>query len=81
MGMAKREWERWEDLTAKARIIAEEVGAISIDSDTDEAEYNYDVEADRHAYARATILWKAGKLDGTRKEVVEAVKDALDNSF
>jgi hypothetical protein len=31
------------------------------------------------AYARATVLWKAGRLTGTLEEVKELMKGALDS--
>jgi hypothetical protein len=81
MGAAKQEGLRWEDLVDQVRLIADEVGAITIDHENGEDEYNFDIEADRHAYALATVRWKLGKLDGTRQEIVEAVKCVIENSF
>jgi hypothetical protein len=81
MSFVKREFERWQELTQAAQSIAERVGAITVDPDTDEVEYNYDQNPDRHAYAAATRQYNAGRLNGTREEVVAAVKHVLDTAF
>lgn len=80
MGLAKRELERLQELDDAALQIAAKVGAITIDHETDEATYNADDEADKHAYALGMTLQKAGKLDGSPKEVAAAIKQALDDA-
>ncbi len=78
MSRAKREMERLEGLTDAATSIALKTGAIA------ECEFHdgiyidqEDDEAVSHAYALATNKVKAGEVDGTREEMMEAVKEAI----
>jgi len=65
-------------LQADVTDIAIGTGAISYDPDLDELVCTDNAE--RHAYARATIRQKRGLLDGTLQEVREALKLSLDES-
>jgi hypothetical protein len=58
MGQVKREFERWEDLKSDVAQIAVATGALQYDDDSDEFIRVEDQEAERHAYARATIRQK-----------------------
>jgi hypothetical protein len=78
VGQAKREYERWEDLKSDVAGVAISTGALQLDEETDELVRVEDPSAERHAYARATILQKRGRLNGSLAEVREAIKEALD---
>lgn len=61
--------------------IAIEAGALKacpIHSDVTINQCNPDAE--RRAYAMATNKWKAGELFGDREDIMEGVKDAIDQS-
>lgn len=75
MGFVKSEFERLEELAIHAVRIVREVGAVTVYRG--ESTYQWDSDADRHAYARAMILTRAGKLNCTPKEAAAAIKRAL----
>jgi hypothetical protein len=77
MGQAKNEMMRKEDLRGQAQRIALEADAVEecphgtlLSTD--------DAEAENRAYAIATNEFKAGKVDGARKELMDAIKQVLD---
>ncbi len=80
MGQAKRELERWEDLKADVTRIGLSTGALDNDDDTGEVVRVEDPAAERHTYARATILQKRGALRGSLQEVRDAIKATLDEA-
>ena len=47
---------------------------------SDELVRTEDFGAERHAYARATILQKRGVINGSLQEVREAIKETLDEA-
>ena len=80
MSQAKRDLERWEDLKSAVQDVAVSTGALTLDPETDESVCSEIPDAERHAYARATILQKQGRLDGTLPEVREAIEETLDEA-
>jgi hypothetical protein len=80
LGQAKNEGLRWEDLKADVAGIAVGTGALKYDDDLDELVRTEDAQAERHTYARATILKKRGLLTASRQEVTRAIKETLDKA-
>lgn len=81
MGMAKREMERHDDLVAQAIGVALQAKAIKECPIHDEVYLDAeDPEANRHAYAIGTNMVKAGKIEATREEFMDAIKEAIDGS-
>ncbi len=79
MSQVKRDWERWEDLKADVAAVAVGTGALQY-AESDELVRTEDTSAERHTYARATILQKRGRLNGSLQEVREAIKQTLDEA-
>jgi hypothetical protein len=74
MGQAKREMERLDGLRSDAERLLLKTGAIS------KCEFHDDVlldqmddDAKKHAYALGANEVKAGKIDGTHKELMDAI--------
>lgn len=80
MGQAKNEGLRWRDLKAHVADIAVGTGALKYDDDLDELVRTEDTQAERHTYARATILQRRGLLTASRQEVTRAIKETLDKA-
>jgi hypothetical protein len=79
MGAAKHEMMMQEDRVRQATDIAIKAGALKecyLHSDI--AMRAWDSDAESLAYAMATISWKNGEMDGTRQDVMEAVKEAIE---
>jgi hypothetical protein len=67
-----------EEVALRAALIAKAVRPCLRHKDV--LIYVGDNDADRHAYALATNMWKAGETVSDRPEVTEAVKDVLDQA-
>lgn len=78
MGAAKRDWERYEDLKNDVAKIAFDTGALRYDDEGDVV-CAFDANSERHAYARATVLCRSGRLCGTLDEIKELMKESLDS--
>jgi hypothetical protein len=78
MGQAKREIERLERLRDTATDILIKTGAVRVHRRDDSILINeMDEEAISEAYARGTNMVEAGKIDGTRKELMDAIAEVL----
>jgi hypothetical protein len=81
MSRAKRALEDWDALKGEALGILVETGAVSTcDLHPGVFYTNADPDAERHAYALATLRANAGEIGGTREEAVDAVKSVLDDA-
>jgi hypothetical protein len=81
MGGAKREWERQQDLEAQATEPLLKAGAIRACCIHSDILINLeDPDAERRAYAIGTNMVKAGEVDGTRADFMDAIKSALENA-
>ena len=82
MGMAKNEMMRLEDLRSLAELPLQKAGAIKpCDLHDDVLIDQDDPEAVSRAYAIGTNMVKAGEVDGTREEFMDAIQSALENAF
>jgi predicted component of type VI protein secretion system len=69
---------RKEELRSAAEGVLVETGALRRCPVHEDVLYTlYDADAEKHAYARATIMQQMGELDGTREEVMDAVAEAI----
>lgn len=83
MSQVKREMERIESLEQQAIAVAKEANAIKecgFPGHSDCFLSQWDDDANRHAYAIGTNRWKAGEVDGTREEFMDAIKEAIDTA-
>lgn len=81
MSMVKRQAEAFEDMRYDLIRIAIETGAVKLDDDDGETLITQcNADAERHAYARATILCKRGRWDITLPEVRDVMRDILDGA-
>jgi hypothetical protein len=79
MSRAKEELMRREHLYAAAQSVLLEAGAAS-ECPHGELLSNDDPEADKLAFAIGTKRLKAGLVDGTREEFMQAIKSAMDDT-
>lgn len=71
--------DRMPDIGQAARNIAEQAKAISYCDDHEEIWINNeDPDANRHAYAIGTNLWKEGGMACTREEFLDAIKECIE---
>lgn len=83
MGMAKRQMEEFEELRHRLEEVAVDTGAIQYDDETDAFVSRWNGDAEKHAYARATILFRSGKLnlgDSELPEIRELLREILDGA-
>ncbi|QJS27155.1 hypothetical protein [Rhizobium ruizarguesonis] len=81
MSGIKRELERVEDMRRHAEIIAIEAGAIEECEHHDGELLLVDSgDARSKAFAIGTNAFKAGKVDGTREEFMDAIDEAIKNA-
>lgn len=81
MSGVKREWERQQDLEAQAIIPLLKSGAVKACDFHDDIMINQeDPEKEKMAYAIGTNMFKAGEVDGTREEFMDAIKSAIENA-
>jgi len=82
MGMAKRQLEDFEELRHTLEQLAVNVGAVEYDGDVDRFISKWSGDAESHAYARATILYRKGKLGRSADlpEIRELLRDILDGA-
>jgi hypothetical protein len=81
MSLAKRELERHWALEAAAVEVLVEAHAVDRCDMHDEILIDQgDDETLRRAYAIGTNRWKAGEIDGTREEFMDAIKKARDEA-
>jgi len=81
MSMAKRELERRWELEAAAVSVARQAGAIKACPFHEEVNIDqWDEDALKMAYAIGTNKWKAGEINGTREEFMDAIKAAVDEA-
>lgn len=81
MGQAKKEMMRLEGLEAQAMGVLVRVRAVS-ECEVHDGIFidNEDPDAVKTAYAIGTNMAKAGDVDGTRDEFMDAIKSALGNA-
>lgn len=80
MGVTKREIERLEGLRVHTLHVLRETKAIMLCSECGEYElHNMDDDAEKQAYAAVTAQHKAGEIDGSLREIRDAVKSALED--
>lgn len=81
MSMVKRHAEAFEEMRQDLIQIALETGAVKWDDDDDERlRTQCNADAERHAYARATILVKRNRWDTDLPEMKEVMRDILDGA-
>lgn len=81
MGQMKRELERREGLDAAAVNVLRATKALKGCRRHEEINIDqWDFDAVKHAYAAGTIKWKAGEIDGTREEFMEAIEEAIEEA-
>lgn len=82
MGSAKNEMMRLEDLQAVASAVLVQADALKPCGHHEDILINQDdPDATARAYAIGTNRVKAGEVDGTREELMAAIKSVLENSF
>jgi hypothetical protein len=79
MGQAKNEMMRLDDLRSVARDLLVEAGAAS-ECPHGEVLLTGDDDAEKRAYAIGTNMFKAGKIEGTREEFMEAIQGAIEDA-
>jgi hypothetical protein len=83
MSQVKREMERLETLNFEAIEVAKQAGAVKECRFPGHSDYvlaQWDDDANRTAYAIGTNRWKAGEIDGTRQDFMDAIKEAIDTA-
>jgi len=83
MSMVKRHADAIEDLRHKLEQIACSAGAIEYDGEeTDGFLSKWDADAERHAYAKATISFRRGRLGDVADwpEIRDMLRDILDGA-
>ena len=81
MSQIKREMERLEHLRIAAIEVAKQAGAVkecSFPGHSDCILDQCDDDANKLAYAIGTNRWKAGEIDGTREDFMDAIKEAIE---
>jgi hypothetical protein len=77
MSAVKREFEAFENMKLDLEQIALKTGAIRTDDDG-EFVSNSSAQAENHAYAEATNIFKRGRWNATLPEIRDAMRDILD---
>lgn len=81
MGQAKHEMMRMETLVGQATGVLLRTGALKACKFHEDIVINQsDDDAAKRAYAIGTNMVKAGEVDGTREEFMDAIKTALEQS-
>jgi hypothetical protein len=81
MGQAKKEMMRLEELEGAAMGVLAKTGAVKQCEIHDGIFIDqYDSDAMRQAYAVGTNMVKAGEVDATREEFMDAIKSASENA-
>ena len=81
MSFAKRELERLEGLRTDGRRPLSKLGRLRHATALKAFSYRDDSDAVKRAYAIGTNMMKAGEVDSTREELMDAIKDAIENSY
>jgi hypothetical protein len=81
MGQTKNEMMRIQDLEALASNVLVKAGALKpCDAHEEVLIDQDDPDAVKRAYAIGTNMVKAGEVDGTREEFMDAIKSAYESS-
>ena len=81
MGRVKQDMFRLEGVKSVALSAALEAGAVKECPVHEDLIFDcLDPDAASHAYAIATNKWKEGYVDGEREELMNAVKEVIDES-
>lgn len=82
MGQAKHEMMRMDTLVGQATGVLLKTGALkACELHEDIVIDQYDDDAVKRAYAIGTNMVKAGEVDGTREEFMDAIKTALEQGY
>jgi hypothetical protein len=80
MSMIKREMERLDGLNFQAIEVAKQAGAVKTCDHTGHEDCytdQFDDDARKRAFAIGTNLWKAGEVEASREEFMEAIDNAI----
>jgi hypothetical protein len=80
MSMVKRDAEAFEEMRHDLIQIALETGAVKLDDDGETLRTQCNADAERHAYARATVLCKRNRWDTDLPEMREVMREILDGA-
>lgn len=75
--------ERLELLNYDAIEVAKQAGAVKeceFPGHSDSIVDQWDDDANKRAYAIGTNRWKAGEIDATREEFMDAIKEAIETA-